>query len=239
MDTIGITKLFKKLGQAILDLVFPIACLVCSVDGTYLCQKCHDKLARLAKQKCLVCQKPSPFGKTHPECRTKNSVDGAIAALDYKNRDVQKIIETFKYNFVSDLAVPLSELLVEAIKSQNLSEYFQDFIIVPIPLHTRRHNWRGFNQALLLSQTLSEHLNIPLQDQLVRRHKFTKPQTTLNAEARKKNIENAFELSGNPENKKILLVDDVVTSGSTANELAKLLKRGKAAEVWILTSAHG
>jgi competence protein ComFC len=229
----------KKLGNAILDLLFPISCLVCGSDGTYLCEKCFAKLARLEKQECLVCQKSAPYGKTHMDCVSKNTVDGSIAALSYKDRDVFSVIRTFKYNFVSDLARPLSTALIQEIHNQNLSDYFTDFTVVPVPLHSRRQNWRGFNQALLLAEKLADKLSLQVDNKLVTRKKFTQPQTTLKAEDRKRNIENAFTITGDAANKKILLVDDVVTSGSTANELAKLLKQNHAKEVWILTAAHG
>src|SRR3989344_7225576 len=130
-------------------------------------------------------------------------------------------------------------MLLEVAKNQGLAEYFSDFVLVPVPLHRKRHNWRGFNQAELLSGALSVSLNIPLNKTLVSRRKATKPQVKLSALERKRNVENAFALSGNPANKKIILVDDVITSGSTLNELAKLLKKHKASEVWALTVAHG
>ena len=230
---------FKKLGGLITDLVFPISCLVCGKEGSYLCANCQAKLPRLEKQQCLVCQKPSPFGKTHPECVTRNSVDGIISSLTYKNPTVQEIIRVFKYNFVSSLSQPLSEMIIEAMQTQGLADYFRDFVIVPVPLHPRRHNWRGFNQALLLSQALSQTLEIPIDEELIKRVKFTKPQVQLKAKERKTNIEKAFSLQANAANKKIILVDDVVTSGATLNEIAKLLKQSKVSEVWGLTAAQG
>jgi ComF family protein len=188
---------------------------------------------------CLVCQTPAPFGKTHANCVSRNTIDGAIAGLNYKNRHVNEIIRMFKYNFVSDLASPLSQTIVEAMDNQGLNDYFKDFTILPVPLHKRRMNWRGFNQSELLSKALAEKLNIPIQKDLVLRQKFTTPQTTLSAAERKKNLDQAFALNANVAGQKILLVDDVVTSGATAQELAKILKQGKASEVWIITAAHG
>ncbi len=235
----NIIKTFERLGRGVLDLVFPISCIVCDKDGSYLCDDCKHKLPKLEFQQCLVCQKPAPFGKTHPQCVTRNSVDGSLSALIHKDKNVHKVIQIFKYDFVSSLANPLSELIVETIDKQGLQGYFEDFIVVPIPLHQRRYNWRGFNQALLLAETLASKLAIKMDNQLVIRSKFTKPQVILKADERKRNIENAFALIGDATNKKILLVDDVITSGSTANELAKLLKRAHASEIWIVSAAHG
>lgn len=232
-------NVIKRAGQEFLDLLFPVTCLVCGADGVFLCDKCLSELPRLEKQQCLVCQTATPFGKTHIYCVSKNTIDGSIAALPYKDRQVHKIIETFKYNFVSDLSQPLALMILDEIKKQNLSDYFRDFTVVSVPLHARRFNWRGFNQAELLAGKLAEDLGLVMDNKLVVRNKFTKPQVKLKAEERKRNMENAFSLTGDASGKKILLVDDVVTSGSTANELAKLLKHGHAQEVWIITAAHG
>lgn len=229
----------KKLGQAILDLVFPISCLVCGADRTFLCEKCFSNLPRLDKQQCLACQTPAPFGKTHPDCATKNTIDGILSALPYQNRDVKKIIETFKYNFVSELKIPLGRTVIETIRKENLTEYFREFVIVPVPLHPRRYNWRGFNQAQLLADELSSILRIPVDNDTVTRFKFTKPQTKLTHDERKANIQNAFALNGLVADKKFLLVDDVVTTGSTLNEIARVLKHAQAKEVWAITAAHG
>ncbi len=235
----NVIKNLQRLGQEFLDLVFPVSCLVCGVDKIFLCETCLDNLARLDQQLCLVCEKPSPFGKTHPDCVSRNTVDGILSALPYRDRHVKKIIETFKYNFVSDLKVPLGRIMLETIRKENLTEYFHEFTIIPVPLHTRRYNWRGFNQAQLLAEELSSILRIPVNNETVTRFKFTKPQTKLTHDQRKSNVQNAFALNGLVADKKFLLIDDVVTTGSTLNEIAKMLKSAQAAEVWAITAAHG
>ncbi len=229
----------KNIWLTVLSLLFPIACLLCGKEDTYLCPQCLTQLPRLDRQRCVRCQEPSAFGKTHPACRTRNVADGSISALNYKDPGVLKIIKVFKYNFVSDLSKPLGSMIVEVLQNQELAGYFKDFTIVPVPLHSKRHNWRGFNQAELLSNRLAQALQIPLNSGLVARRKSTKPQVKLSAAERKKNLENAFLILQSPANQKILLVDDVITSGSTINELAKLLKKHKVAEVWAITVAHG
>lgn len=229
----------KTLGQNFIDLVFPVFCLSCGTEEKgYLCVACLPKLPKLEKQLCIRCQKAAPFGKTHPECVSRNTVDGIISALPYSDPLIRKIIEVFKYNFVSELAQPLSFLLHQEIKKQNLGDYFKEFTIVPVPLHPRRFNWRGFNQAELLAKELSANLKIAYEPLAVR-SKFTKPQTELKKDQRALNIQNAFGLDKPDIAGKYLLVDDVVTTGSTLNELAKLLKKSGASEVWALTVAHG
>lgn len=228
----------KTLGRLASDLVFPVSCVICGKEGLFLCASCKEKLPRLEKQLCISCKKPAPYGKTHPDCVTKNTVDGTISALSYTDLKSKKLIRTFKYEFIFDLAKPLSDLIIEAVNAQGLAGYFSEFTIIPVPLHKRRFNWRGFNQADLLADALGKNLSLSVSRDIVERTKFTKPQIDLLAEERKTNIENAFTAAGKVSGK-YLLVDDVITTGSTLNEIAKLLKKQKCAEVWAVTIAHG
>ncbi|MBI3952397.1 MAG: ComF family protein [Candidatus Doudnabacteria bacterium] len=236
-----VNSFLKTLGQSTIDLVFPISCVVCGKEGFFLCQNCLEKLPKVPHQKCIVCQLPSAFGKTHPDCTTRNTVDGLVCALPYSNQDVDNLIGIFKYKFVSDLAESLGRIISDEIVSLNLSDYFSEFTIIPIPLHKNRFAWRGFNQAQLLSKIVADRLNLPIDENLVSRAKNTKPQIKLTRDERKRNLENAFAIktSEAAAGKKFLLVDDVVTSGATMNEIAKLLKKNKALEVWAIAVAHG
>lgn len=235
----NLTQKLKTLGKRVADLVFPVLCVVCGTEGSFLCTDCQVKLPRLEKQICVSCKKPAPFGKTHPDCITRNILDGTISALPYAHPDIKKVISTFKYQFILDLAEPLSLMIIQAIKNQELDNYFSEFIILPVPLHKRRLSWRGFNQAELIGQALGKNLRIGFSNDLVFRSRFTKPQVDLTANDRKINIQNAFEIMRPVKNQKFLLVDDVITTGSTLNEIAKLLKNHGAVQVWAVTVAHG
>jgi ComF family protein len=229
----------KKIAGWIADLVFPVYCVTCGAEGSFLCDNCAQTIPKLENQLCIVCEKPAPFGKTHPDCISKNKLDGIISALPYRNPQVANLIETFKYKFIDNLAPKLSKLLVEEIKNQNLEGYFNSFTIIPVPLHKKRFNWRGFNQAELIANSLSKDLSAPMDANLVQRTKFTKPQVKLERSQRQENMKDAFVLAKPETNGKFLLVDDVVTTGSTLNEMTKLLKKSGATEVWAVTVAHG
>lgn len=230
---------FLTLGQGILDLVFPVTCLRCGKEGEYICKACFTTLPRESIQACIRCKQPSPFGKTHPNCASRNFPDGLISCLPYKHPTVKEIIEKFKYDFVSSIGRHLAKMLTEELECQNLKYYFKDFTIIPVPLHPRRFRWRGFNQAELLAQQLAAELGVPLETDLVVRSRFTKPQVKLSAEERLKNITGAFKLTDNGSPGKYLIVDDVVTSGSTINEITKTLKKAGAQEVWAIAAARG
>lgn len=227
----------KTLGSHAVDLVFPIYCLLCEKEGEYLCASCALKIEPLKIQYCISCHKPTPFGKTHPGCITKNVLDGIVSALPYSNHDVKDLIKIFKYKFISSLGKNLSLQLTKTINEQGLKPYFEEFMVVPVPLHYRRFSWRGFNQSLILAENLSKELNLSLDNEIIKRQKHTKPQTTLKGEERKINIQDAFMVTAPVIGKKFLIVDDVVTTGSTLNEIAKLLKKEKASEVWAVTLA--
>ncbi len=113
-------------------------------------------------------------------------------------------------------------------------------LIVPVPLHPKRLRWRGFNQSVLLGRELSRAFDLPLDPFVLKRKVETPPQTQLSEEERHKNVRGAFLM--NPEksieNRSVLLLDDVYTSGATVNECSRCLKRAGANEVYVLTLAR-
>ena len=113
-------------------------------------------------------------------------------------------------------------------------------LIIPVPLHPKRLRWRGFNQSVLLARQVSREYAIPLDPFVVYRNKETPPQTQLTEDERRKNVRGAFSLNDQKsvKGKRILLIDDVYTSGATVNECSRALKRGGAKEVYVLTLAR-
>ncbi len=190
---------------------------------------------------CLVCNKGSFDGLTHPGCRGRYTIDGAFSAIAYKGI-VKKLIYNFKYKpYLSDLKNSLVELFYESIIQQ---EIFQNVckitpVLVPIPLHAKRLRERGYNHAKLLAEGLSGKLNLQVINAL-RRTKDTKSQFGLKLKDRKKNINRAFTLNTKYSilNTNVLLVDDILTTGSTLLEAARVLKRHRVKKVWGLTLAR-
>lgn len=224
-----------------LDFLFPKYCVNCRKIGDYICPNCFSFLSFDVQIICLVCNKASFDGLTHPRCRTRYSIDGAFAAINYKGV-VKKLIYNFKYKpFLSDLNKTLVELFYESIIQQEIFQKAYVFkpILVPIPLHPKRLRKRGYNHAKLLSVGLSQKLNLNLID-VLERIKNTKSQFGLNLKKRKENIKNAFILNTKYKipNTNVFLVDDILTTGSTLLEAAKTLKRHGAKRVWGLTLAR-
>lgn len=184
-------------------------------------------------------------GLTHPVCKTRYSIDGVFPSLGYKGV-VKKLVYVFKYPpHLTDLQEQLVDLLYEGIiqKEQFVALLNDSAVLIPIPLHASKFRKRGYNQANLLAEGLGKRFNIPVGDCL-KRVKSTKTQVGLSKEDRKLNITEAFAGKDDFSSlaklyKHAFLIDDVVTSGSTLREAAKMLKKAGFANVWGVTLAHG
>lgn len=152
---------------------------------------------------------------------------------------MRECIHLFKYSKKVYLAEPLGELLAELMR--NDSRLRKADLLVPIPLDGRRYREREFNQAHLLAEVLSRYFGIPISSRNLRRTRTTLPQTQLNREHREENVRGLFQVGKAKEyqEKAILIIDDVFTTGSTVNECAKALSKVGAREVNVLTVARG
>lgn len=222
-------KILTKTKNILLDLFFPKKCLNCKKSDTYLCADCFNKIEIVE----------------YIEHESSTYLDKIIFATSYADPLIRELIKSYKYRFAQELAEPLSRLLIKTLKKFNLDIQIQNSIIVPIPLHKYRLRKRGFNQAELIAQKVANHFNLPINTNILKRTIYTEPQANLkdNTEKRLNNVQNAFAIS--PENKDlirdkiVILIDDVVTTGGTLIEAARILKQNNAKEVWALTVAKG
>lgn len=231
-----------RFSEKILDFLFPKFCLACKKEGTYLCSECFSKLETLPAPFCPYCNSRSFDGRICKRCR--KFLFGFIAVGLYGNELLRKLIDTFKYNFVKELANPLAFLIFKFLKENPEIEFFKnplDFKILPIPLYPRRLRWRGFNQAEKIALELSSLLKIPVENNVLLKIKSTKPQVGLKREERRENIKGVFKVlkQGEIKNKKIILLDDVATTLSTLEEAAKALREAGIKKIWGLVVAKG
>ena len=214
----------QSIKEFILDILFPRFCLNCNREGSYLCPDCFSLID--------ISEKKYYFLK---------NLNGLFCPTSYDNFIVKKLINQFKYPpYIKELAKPLASLIITYFKILGESG-LQDFILVPIPLHKKKLKSRGFNQASEIAKELSKNLAIPFSDNVLIKIKPTPAQVELKKEEREKNVRETF-LCQKPEiikNKKILLVDDVFTTGATLEEAGRALRRAGAAEVWGAVVAHG
>jgi ComF family protein len=156
-------------------------------------------------------------------------LDKVFSATSFENKIVQKAIHKLKYSYIKELSIPLAYLIIRHLQVIDC-QISNDFLLVPIPLSNKEKRLRGFNQSEEIAKIISEATKIPLFD-CVKKIKETKPQ-------RKENIKDAFLITKDVSNKKIILVDDVYATDSTMEEVAKKLKESKASVVWGVTVAR-
>lgn len=226
--------------MGILDLFFPKWCVSCRKLGSYICAQCFTRIIFSDYETCLVCNRPSLTGYTHPTCQNKTIIQGSSTALIYSTI-IKKCIYVFKYKpYVSDIQTVLGDLFYESIiqKEAFIKTISHKAILVPIPLHKKRLQERGYNHAELLAKKLSTKLNIPFFP-LLNRIKYTVPQKGLQKKERQDNIKKAFQYRGVLKDTTItiILVDDILTTGSTFLEASKTLQKAGFKNVWCIALA--
>jgi len=233
------------LAMGFLDFLFPKACINCRKFGSYLCSNCFAYVVFVDTGFCVACQRAAIGGLTHPSCKTSFTIDGVFSSLAYKGV-VKKLIYKFKYKpYLANLRDLLTDFFYEGLIQKEIfySLLKDKSILVPIPLYANKLKKRGYNQSLLLAEKLGQKLDIKVLDGL-KRIKNTKTQVGLSQKERAENIKNAFVIKEKYSRqikgfKQVFLVDDVVTSGATLREAAKILKKAGIRKVWGVTLAHG
>ncbi len=231
--------------MGLLDFIFPKRCVNCRKIGAYICSNCFAYISFNEAGTCIICQRPAIGGVTHPVCRGKYIPDGVFSSLVYKGV-VKKLVYKFKYNpNLTDLKSVLGDLFYEGLiqKEEFYKVQNKNSALIPIPLYKSKLRKRGYNQSFILAKGLSKRLNIELLDCLDR-VRDTKTQVGLKKEERETNIKGAFAVKKEFVEKvkglsQVFLIDDVVTSGATLKEAAKVLKKAGVKKVYGITLAHG
>lgn len=241
----------------LLDFLFPKFCVGCGKWGIYFCPKCINNITQ-TNLVCPNCERPSIGGKTHPLCQKKYGLDGLWNLGVYQD-PLRKAIGKLKYKLVLEIAVSLADLMV-LYWAKHTPQFFEEikkggvenWAIIPVPLHTKRQNFRGFNQTESIGKLLSKKLGLGYLEAL-KRTRHTKQQVGLRGKARYQNIRGAFAIdpsivSLSRDDKlrsknytqlvNCLLIDDVWTTGSTLKECCYELKRNGAKKVWAITLAR-
>ena len=222
--------------DGLLDLIFPPYCVGCGREGVLICPACEAALPRIEPPWCSKCGLP----RSGPcVCGTSR---GRIWALDglrvpfVFEETIREAIYGLKYKNLRSIAAPLARHLADLL----LDEPFSFDLLVPVPLHSRRLRERGYNQAEIIARHLGRLVQVPVATDRLRRHRYTAPQArTADVEERRSNVSRAFGCRpGSVTGLKVLLVDDVTTTGATLEACAIELRKAGAVEVWGLAVAR-
>lgn len=218
-------------------LIYPATCILCGDAGEGnrdLCRGCHQDLPH-NRHPCRHCALPlpdtAPPGALCGECQKRPPLfDHCHAALSYES-PVDHLISGLKFHSRLSHGRLMGDLLGQYLRQRDSDP---PELIIPVPLHPSRLRERGFNQALELALPLGQLFDIPIDSTSCVRTRATEPQTGLDKKARRRNMRGAFEITGRLKARHVALVDDVVTTGNTVNELARLLHRQgvKAVDIW-------
>lgn len=234
--------------RSILNLLYPPSCLHCGdrLTDADLCAACIKMVPIIREPLCIVCGIPfhSGAGSNHrcgnclrrpPRFRCARACT-TYATTQHETGPIAVLVQRFKYNRDVSLAASLGRFLSD---HSPFNSYEYD-AIVPVPLHDDRLRWRGFNQALLLARRVAGATQVSVAPFLLERTRPTQPQVELDETQRRNNVKNAFR-AARPElirNRQFLLVDDVMTTGATADECARTLRTAGARCVDVLALAR-
>lgn len=227
----------STLGRVALDLLFPPRCALCGRHGLALCERCAVALPRAILPRCPRCWSPQRPGRGCRSCREQPLILESLRSPFVFREGARELVHALKYSHYSALAAPMGELLAEDLRDA----FLPIEALVPVPLHPRRQRVRGYNQSTLLAREISRHLDLPLVPTALVRRRDTPPQArAAEAGARRRNVADAFDCRpGVVAGRRVLLVDDVTTTGATLDACARaLLAEGGATGVWALTFAR-
>lgn len=212
--------------------LLPIPCRLCGEHSQQhvLCPACIADLPFLGNA-CPRCAMPTPQSQLCGQCISSPLEQDISFSLFSYSEPIDRLIADFKYHDKLYLSALFASLMADKLLKKTLPQ-----CLVPIPLHPKRLRQRGYNQSLELAKSLSKHLSIPVTNNLLSRSKNTVPQASLPFKQRKNNIKQAFKLTNSNIPSHIAIIDDVLTTGHTANAAVMLLRKAgvETIEVWTI-----
>ncbi len=225
--------MIKYILNGFLNFVLPDSCVSCQNivqdSGNYLCAKCYKEL--------------EPYNENHPwqsEQVSNGTIDISFSAFWFREgKPIQPLLHAMKYSKMKGVGVMLGGELGKKLAPQFKNEFD---LILPVPLHKGKQRERTYNQSEFIARGVSEIFNVPVLNDCLTRTRFTGTQTKLNKAERKENVSGAFTVNQKSASairgKNIILVDDVITTGATILECARILKQAGSGKICIASAAY-
>jgi len=231
-----IRRLATHVGREIMDAMFPIECAGCGNSGGLICGKCSNDLPVLSRPYCEICSTPGNFSRCQTCAESTRWFDGVRSPYRYAGA-IRQAILALKYGGIKAGASQLGDLLGDYL----LAYPIPGDVVVPVPMHDSRLKERGYNQSDLLARRVAHRCQLRYEPKALVRTRSTDPQAGI-ADQNQRTINVAGSVTKAPgldvTDMKIVLIDDVATTGSTLEECARTLKQAGAESVWCLTLAR-
>ncbi len=239
----------RRVIEKLIELIYPPSCPMCEEivipKGNKICESCKDKLTLISEPRCKKCSKPIEQEEKEycSDCEHKEFSFNYGYSLWIYEKDIQKSIIAFKYHHKKEYADFYTDEIVRHLG--NKIRHIDPDIIVAVPIHWTKHRERGYNQAEILAINIGEAMGIMVIPELLRRNKKTLPQKQLSNKERLRNLQKAFEVNQKVYDKmpskvdKVLLIDDIYTTGSTIEACTNILKKSGIKQVYFLTLCIG
>ncbi len=234
--------IIKRITDGALGLLFPPRCPVCDCiadNRQLICPACKSALPYIKGKVCEKCGKPVGAARgLCPDCQRAAKSFTQARAVWMLEGEIKEALYRFKFCNRKDYAPFFSKEAAQALEGW-IKEAAPE-AIVPVPMHKKRERERGYNQSLLIAKELSAVTQIPVRNDIIVKTHNTKPQKELSAVERKNNLKNAFKIMcDDVQLKSILVVDDIYTTGSTADAVAKTLRGAGVGNVYVLCMCTG
>jgi competence protein ComFC len=235
----------RILFDTLVELFYPSNCVGCGrpQEGALVCQQCRQTTPRILAPFCCCCSRPFEGvieGEFFcPNCEDRKPAFDCVVSAYQAKGVLRDLIHRFKYGHQYFLRSVLADYLLDAMQDPRIATLPAD-CLVPVPLHPARLRERGFNQAEALAETVSKRTRVPIL-RCIKRLRYTSTQTRFDRLERMQNLRNAFAMRNNSDvrGKHLLLLDDVLTTGSTLHECALILRAAGAESVRAVTVARG
>ena len=237
--------ILEKVKNGVLDTLFPATCIGCGQEGMYMCIKCEGFVSEAALI-CPACQQSSFDGEKHYTCKSMYGLEGLVSVWEYEGL-MKSLLHYVKYVGVTHSVEEITKHTFKAVIKDKrrfgafLSFLFSgDVFITYVPMHKNKEKTRGFNQAAVFAREVAKLAGKEVRRTL-EKIRDTKPQINLTKEERLHSVRETFELAVNfvgTDIKKIILIDDVWTTGATMKECCRILKKAGVKEVWGFTIAR-